>query len=78
MVFRVRDKSLYWVKGGWKNNYYAKVFNMPRACNPTDTYYLITRRDHHSYLRSNPHLIFLSGPILSKLLKNLQTVLLRR
>ena len=67
MVFRVRDRSLYWVKGGIKNNYYPRVFNMPRACNPTDTVALVTRRDHHSYLRSNIFPLFFSGSILSKL-----------
>lgn len=76
MVFRVRDKSLYWTKGGWKNNYYPRVFNMPRASNITDTYYIVTRRDHHSYLRSTCPLIS-SGAVLSQLLPNLQTVLLR-
>ena len=63
MVFKLRDKSLYWTKGGWKNNYFPKVLIMPKAVNITDTAFIITRRDHHSYLRSTPTHIF-SGPIL--------------
>ncbi len=63
MVFRVRDKSLFWTKGGWKNNYAPKVLIMPRATNVTDTCFIIARRDHQSFLRSTNSSYF-SGAIL--------------
>lgn len=53
MVFKIRDKSLFWTKSGWKNNWEPKILNMPRACPPAETAYITTRKDHHSYLRSN-------------------------
>lgn len=53
MGFKIRDKSLFWTKSGWKNNWEPKILNMPRACHPTETAYLTTRYDHHSFLRSN-------------------------
>lgn len=55
MGFKIRDKSLFYTKNGWKNNWEPKIVNMPRAINPTDTSFLISRQDHHSFLRSmNP------------------------
>lgn len=52
MVFKIRDKSLFWTKSGWKNNYNPKILNMPRVAVPLDTIYVNTRKDHHSFLRS--------------------------
>lgn len=57
MVFKIRDKSLFWTKSGWKNNWEPKILNMPRACPPAETAYITTRKDHHSFLRSNPFVI---------------------
>lgn len=53
MGFKLRDKSLFWTKSGWKNNWEPKIVNMPRPINPNDTSHLSCRYDHHSYLRSN-------------------------
>ena len=49
---------------------------MPRTIKSSQTAYMTTRYDHHSYLRSkfNPNP---SGPVIQKLLQNLQTVSLR-
>jgi hypothetical protein len=30
MVFRIRDKNVFWTRSGWKNNYKTRVLNMPR------------------------------------------------
>lgn len=53
MGFRIRDKSLFWTKSGWKNNWEPKILNMPRGFNPTETAFVSCRYDHHSFLRSN-------------------------
>jgi len=52
MVFRIRDKSLFWTKSGWKNNWEPKILNMPKPINTVNTQYVTCRFDHHSYLRS--------------------------
>lgn len=52
MVFRIRDKSLFWTKSGWKNNWEPKILNMPKPCNPVETAFVTTKKDHHSFLRS--------------------------
>ena len=52
MVFRIRDKSLFWTKSGWKNNWEPKILNMPKPINPATTQYVIMRNDYHSFLRS--------------------------
>lgn len=52
MVFRIRDKSLFWTKSGWKNNWEPKILNMPKPCNPNETAFVTTKKDHHSFLRS--------------------------
>lgn len=57
MVFKVRDKNIFWTRNGWKNNYYPRVFNMPRPINGDSTMTVRCRYDHHSYLRSNCALI---------------------
>lgn len=53
MGFRIRDKSLFWTKSGWKNNWEPKILNMPRSLNPSQTMFLTSRYDHHSFLRRN-------------------------
>ena len=52
MGFKLRDKSLFWTKSGWKNNWEPKIGNMPRPVISKDTAYISSRYDHHSYLRS--------------------------
>lgn len=52
MVFRIRDKSLFWTKSGWKNNWEPKILNMPKPINPANTQYVVMRNDYHSFLRS--------------------------
>jgi len=51
MVFRIRDKSLFWTKSGWKNNWEPKILNMPKIINPVNTQYVIARLDFNSFLR---------------------------
>ena len=52
MVFRIRDKSLFWTKSGWKNNWEPKILNMPKPINSANTQYVVMRNDYHSFLRS--------------------------
>ena len=52
MGFKLRDKSLFWTKSGWKNNWEPRIGNMPRPIISKDTCYVSSRYDHHSYLRS--------------------------
>lgn len=54
MVFRIRDKSLFWTKSGWKNTWEPKILNMPKPINSPNTQYVTCRFDHHSFLRSKP------------------------
>ena len=63
MVFRIRDKSLFWTKSGWKNNWEPKILNMPKVINPANTQYVIMRNDFHSFLRSINLSIQSSRPI---------------
>lgn len=77
MGFRIRDKSLFWTISGWKNNWEPKILNMPRMIKSSQTAYITCRYDHHSYLRSN-FWVYFSGAVVQKLLKNLQTILVRR
>ena len=57
MSFRIRDKSLFWTKSGWKNNWEPRILNMPKPINPATTQYVTCRFDHHSFLRSRSSLI---------------------
>jgi hypothetical protein len=57
MVFRIRDKSLFWTKSGWKNNWDPKVLQMPKAINSPVTQYVTCRFDFHSFLRSINYII---------------------
>ena len=77
MGFRIRDKSLFWTISGWKNNWEPKILNMPRMIKSNQTAYITSRYDHHSFLRSS-FSSKLSGSILQKLFKNMQTIFIRR
>lgn len=63
MVFRIRDKSLFWTKSGWKNNWEPKILNMPKPINSPNTQYVVMRADFNSFLRSINYLIQSSRPI---------------
>ena len=66
MGFKIRDKSLFWTRSGWKNNWEPKILNMPRPVNSSNTMYVLNRNDHHSFLRSIC-ISKCSGAILSQL-----------
>ncbi len=51
MVYKIRNKSIFWTRAGWKNNWHPKNFNSPRPCNGEFTMGLRCRYDHHSFLR---------------------------
>jgi len=53
MVYKIRNKSFFWTKTGWKNNYFPKSFNMPRPSNTESTLAIRCRYDHHSFLRAH-------------------------
>lgn len=67
MVFKIRDKNIFWTRNGWKNNYYPRVFNMPRPINGDATMTVRCRYDHHSFLRSIPIPTQWSSPIETSL-----------
>lgn len=51
MVYKIRNKSIFWTRAGWKNNWHPKNFNSPRACQAEFTVGFRCRYDHHSFLR---------------------------
>lgn len=52
MVYKIRNKSFFWTQGGWKNNWFPKDMGpAPAAFNPKATACIVTRYDHHSFLR---------------------------
>ena len=51
MVYKIRNKAFFWTRGGYKNNWFPKHFNMPKAQDPDVTFALKSRTDHMSYLR---------------------------
>ena len=53
MVYKIRNKSLFWTKSGWKNNYQGKVTIAPRPSNPETTLAVTCRYDHMSFLRAH-------------------------
>lgn len=53
MVYKIRNKSFFWTKTGWKNNYFPKSFNMPRPSASESTLAIRCRYDHHSFLRAH-------------------------
>jgi len=52
-VYKIRNKSFFWTRGGWKNNHSPKYFNVPRPTNGELTQAIRCRLDHHSFLRAN-------------------------
>ena len=53
MVYKIRNKGFFWTKSGWKNNWHPKNLNAPKHFNPSQTFAIRTRFDHHSFLRMN-------------------------
>lgn len=53
MVYKIRNKSFFWTKTGWKNNFFPKSFNMPRPSASETTLAIRCRYDHHSFLRAH-------------------------
>jgi hypothetical protein len=52
MVFKLRDKSLFWTTAGWRNNWYPKSF-CKEATGPSEVVSgVTTNRDYLSFLRS--------------------------
>jgi len=52
MVYKIRNKSIFWTRAGWKNNWHPKNFNAPRPSNSESTMGIRCRYDHHSFLRA--------------------------
>ncbi len=57
MGFKIRDKSLFWTRAGWKNNWAPKVLMASVAHDPLLTQAIVNRADHHSFLRSTNSII---------------------
>jgi len=53
MVYKIRNKSFFWTKSGWKNNYHGKVTISERPSNPETTLSIRCRYDHMSFLRAH-------------------------
>ena len=51
MVYKIRNKSFFWTRAGWYNNWHPKNFNAPRPSNTETTVGIRCRYDHHSFLR---------------------------
>ncbi|EGR33381.1 hypothetical protein IMG5_054710 [Ichthyophthirius multifiliis] len=51
MGYKIRNKSIFWTRGGWKNNWHPKNFNTPRPSDGEMTVAIRCRYDHHSFLR---------------------------
>lgn len=51
MVYKIRNKSFFWTRAGWKNNWHPKNFNSPRPSNTETTIGIRCRNDHNSFLR---------------------------
>ena len=52
MVYKIRNKSFFWTRAGWKNNWHPKNFNAPRPSHSEFTMGIRCRYDHHSFLRA--------------------------
>jgi hypothetical protein len=74
MGFKIRDKSLFWTRSGWKNNWEPRILNMPRGANTPFVSYLSCRYDSNSFLRSTLSILFFSGAKLQKLFTYLQAI----
>jgi hypothetical protein len=59
MGFKIRDKSLFWTRSGWKNNWEPRILNTPRGANSPFVMYLACRYDSNSFLRSIKFILFL-------------------
>ncbi|CAD8201010.1 unnamed protein product [Paramecium octaurelia] len=51
MVYKIRNKSFFWTRAGWKNNWHPKNFNAPRPSSSEFTIGIRCRYDHNSFLR---------------------------
>ncbi|KAL4493628.1 hypothetical protein ABPG72_004121 [Tetrahymena utriculariae] len=51
MGYKIRNKSIFWTRAGWKNNWHPKNFNAPRPSYGEFTMGIRCRNDHHSFLR---------------------------
>jgi hypothetical protein len=76
MVYKIRNKSFFWTRGGWYNNWHPKNFNAPRPSNSETTVGIRCRYDHHSFLRGTQSLQIASISFLQKNFKALQAILL--
>ncbi|CAK87855.1 unnamed protein product (macronuclear) [Paramecium tetraurelia] len=52
MVYKIRNKSFFWTRAGWKNNWHPKNFNAPRPSSSEFTIGIRCRYDHNSFLRA--------------------------
>ena len=52
MVYKIRNKSIFWTKSGYKNNYFGKVTIAARPSNPDTVLAVTCRYDHMSFLRA--------------------------
>lgn len=53
MVYKFRNKSLFWTLSGYKNNYRSNVLLMPTDYVAQNLYAMKTYQDHHSFLRAH-------------------------
>lgn len=53
MVYKIRNKSFFWTRAGWRNNWHPKNFNAPRPTNGEFCMAIRCRNDHNSFLRGN-------------------------
>ena len=53
MVYKIRNKSFFLTKTGWRNNYHGKVTITERPSNPESTIAIRCRYDHMSFLRAH-------------------------
>ena len=51
MVYKIRNKSFFWTRSGWLNNWHPKNFNAPRPSHGETTVGIRCRNDHNSFLR---------------------------
>ena len=51
MVYKIRNKSFFWTRAGWRNNWHPKNFNAPRPTNGEFCMAIRCRNDHNSFLR---------------------------
>ena len=76
MVYKIRNKSFFWTRAGWKNNWHPKNFNAPRPSSSEFTIGIRCRYDHNSFLRGFEIFDLVSISFLQKDFKTLQTIFL--